>query len=224
MTVLAHLEPKRGSSVERNEARKKLKLLTAAKTARGGAANVLVLDISTSGMLVQSDAPLEPGEEIEVQLPGTGARQARVAWSGGNFFGCSFDRPISSATVSAALLRSQPGAQEGSARSVEVVPSKEGFANGLTTLRAERGWSIEHLAEQLGVSRQAVWYWETGQRLPRPAIMKQVAEAFGVTERDLLQRPGSGMSGVSAIVTALRKQLASCIGCEDSKVRISIEL
>lgn len=224
MTVLAHIQPKRAPSVERSGARKKLKLLTAATTARGGTANVLVLDISTSGILVQSDAPLEVGEAIEVQLPGTGARQAQVVWSGGNFFGCSFDRPISSATVSAALLRSEPGAPEAPASSVDAVRSSKGFASCLASLRTERGWTIERLAELLGVSRQAVWYWETGQRLPRPGALKKVAEVFGVMERDLLAEPDMPRSGVAATVAELRKQLASRIGCEVSKIQISVEL
>jgi DNA-binding XRE family transcriptional regulator len=114
-------------------------------------------------MLLQSDAPLEQGERIKIQLPLTGVCEARIVWASGKLFGCSFEPPISSAAVSAALLKGLPAAtRDRGAPSVD-------FAHRLASLRSERGWSIEELAERLGVSRQAVWYWETSQRLPRPA-------------------------------------------------------
>ena len=36
----------------------------------------------------------------------------------------------------------------------------------ITNLRKKAGWSQEELAHQLGVSRQAVSKWESGQSLP----------------------------------------------------------
>lgn len=40
------------------------------------------------------------------------------------------------------------------------------FSEKLITLRAGRGWSQERLAEELGVTRQAVGRWEKGAGLP----------------------------------------------------------
>ncbi len=52
--------------------------------------------------------------------------------------------------------------------------------------RKLRGLSQEELAEKLGVSRQAVSKWETGEALPEITKLKGLAEVFGVTTDFLL--------------------------------------
>ena len=115
MSLQAHLESKRQSRDRRSQSRKKLRLLTGARSARSGAVNVLILDISTTGMLVQADLPLEQGEAIEIQLPGTHVCLAKVEWTNGRFFGCSFKTPIPQGAVSAARLKGLPGDSAGPA-------------------------------------------------------------------------------------------------------------
>lgn len=53
-------------------------------------------------------------------------------------------------------------------------------------LRKQRGLSQEALAEQLGVSRQAVSRWETGSALPDAGNLLQLSRLFGVTADSLL--------------------------------------
>lgn len=52
--------------------------------------------------------------------------------------------------------------------------------------RRQAGLSQEALAERLGVSRQAVSKWETGESVPEPAKLLALAKAFGVTTDYLL--------------------------------------
>ena len=52
--------------------------------------------------------------------------------------------------------------------------------------RKLKGFSQEELAEKLGVSRQAVSKWETGEALPEITKLKGLAEVFGVTTDYLL--------------------------------------
>ncbi|MBO7319345.1 MAG: helix-turn-helix transcriptional regulator [Clostridia bacterium] len=52
--------------------------------------------------------------------------------------------------------------------------------------RRLKGFSQEELAEKLGVSRQAVSKWETGEALPEITKLKGLAEVFGVTTDFLL--------------------------------------
>ena len=52
--------------------------------------------------------------------------------------------------------------------------------------RKLKGFSQEELAEKLGVSRQAVSKWETGEALPEITKLKGLAEVFGVTTDFLL--------------------------------------
>ena len=52
--------------------------------------------------------------------------------------------------------------------------------------RKLKGLSQEELAEKLGVSRQAVSKWETGEALPEITKLKGLADVFGVTTDYLL--------------------------------------
>lgn len=54
------------------------------------------------------------------------------------------------------------------------------FEEKIVELRKQKGLSQEELAEQLGVSRQAVSRWELGQTLPDIPNLLQLCELFGV--------------------------------------------
>ena len=163
MVIQAQLKNRRQSQTQRRDVRRKLRLNVAGKTADGRPGEVLIHDLSTSGMLVQADESVVIGEVIEVELPRTGDHHIEVVWASGTFFGCRFLEPVPPAAVSAALLRSAAERPSQPAVSDESQTSAASFGARLAALRAEQGWAIETLAEQLGVSRQAVWYWETGQ-------------------------------------------------------------
>ena len=47
--------------------------------------------------------------------------------------------------------------------------------------RQEAGWSQEKVAEQLGVSRQSVTKWESGQSMPSTSNLFQLAKLVGTT-------------------------------------------
>lgn len=56
----------------------------------------------------------------------------------------------------------------------------------IKTLRVDRGWSQEQMAEKLAVSRQAVTKWETGAGTPDIENLKSIAQLFGVTTDELV--------------------------------------
>ncbi len=56
----------------------------------------------------------------------------------------------------------------------------------ISLYRKKSGFSQEALAEKIGVSRQAVSKWETGDALPEITKLKSLAEVFGVTVDFLL--------------------------------------
>jgi PilZ domain len=87
--------------------RKRLRLSVAADVA-GQGGNVLVHDISVSGLLLEAQTALTIGEFFTVELLHDYTASAKVIWSSGNFHGCEFTRQISPGTVSAALLQSPP--------------------------------------------------------------------------------------------------------------------
>lgn len=60
------------------------------------------------------------------------------------------------------------------------------FSEKLITLRAGRSWSQERLAEELGVTRQAVGRWEKGAGLPDAMSLTRLAMVFDVAPEWLL--------------------------------------
>lgn len=60
------------------------------------------------------------------------------------------------------------------------------FYEKLISLRKQKGWSQEELAERMDVSRQAISKWESGQSLPESERIVQLAQLFGVTTDYLL--------------------------------------
>jgi hypothetical protein len=75
---------------ERRRSPRTLRLSAKGETGHGEEAQVVVHDISDTGLLLESKVKLEQGEELEVILPQLGARRLTVAWASGRFFGCEF--------------------------------------------------------------------------------------------------------------------------------------
>lgn len=73
--------------------------------------------------------------------------------------------------------------------------SKSNIAVNLFHLRKIKKISQEELAEKIGVSRQAVAKWETGESLPDIINSEALAEFFDVTLDDLVRydEGGSGL-------------------------------
>jgi len=57
--------------------------------------------------------------------------------------------------------------------------------NRLKVLRAERDWSQQHLADQLGVSRQSVNAIETGKYDPSLPLAFRIAALFALPIEDI---------------------------------------
>ena len=60
--------------------------------------------------------------------------------------------------------------------------------NRLKVLRAERNWSQQALAEELGVSRQSVNAIETGRYDPSLPLAFQIADEFGLAIEEIFIR------------------------------------
>ncbi|MBT48072.1 MAG: transcriptional regulator [Citromicrobium sp.] len=60
--------------------------------------------------------------------------------------------------------------------------------NRLKVLRAERNWSQQALADELGVSRQSVNAIETGRYDPSLPLAFQIAEVFALAIEEIFLR------------------------------------
>lgn len=58
----------------------------------------------------------------------------------------------------------------------------------LKALREKEGLSQKNVADQLGVSQQAVAQWERGQGFPRAELLPKLANLFGCTIDSLYGR------------------------------------
>ena len=120
MSLRAQLEIEPAAGERRSSLRRKLRLEAAGARASSAQTQVVIHDLSEEGLLIESPVPLAEGELLEVVIPEAGTAQAEVAWNSGRFFGCKFKQPISTAAVSAALLRSPaPGQAQPNAEVVE---------------------------------------------------------------------------------------------------------
>lgn len=72
------------------------------------------------------------------------------------------------------------------------------FADRLTALRRERGFSQEQLADMLGVTRQSVSKWEAGSTMPELEKLVALADEFG-TGVDYLVRENMPRAQSAAI-------------------------
>jgi transcriptional regulator with XRE-family HTH domain len=225
MVIQAQLKHRRQSQTQRRDVRRKMRLSVAGRTGDGRTGEVQIHDLSTSGILVQTEEPLAIGEIIEVELPRTGVHHIEVVWASGTFFGCRFLEPVPPAAVSAAQLSSAPERLPQRKVPEERQRDAGNFGVRLAALRVARGWAIETLAEQLGVSRQAVWYWETGQRLPRAEHFRKIIEVMDLQEQELLGPPETPANGIGdTLVDELKREVARRNGVDESRVRIVIEL
>jgi hypothetical protein len=105
--MAAQLEAERGPSNRRRSPRRRLRL-EVETSAHDGPANAIVHDLSNSGFLLQTLAELAPSEELQMNLPEAGKRSAIVVWRSNQLYGCRFDEPVSSAAISAAILKAAP--------------------------------------------------------------------------------------------------------------------
>ena len=124
MSLSAHLEPVQVQKRNRRTAvRRKL---TLGSTLAECDSEVVIHNLSSTGLLIETPADLGSDEAFEVHMPEAGATQAMVIWSTGRFFGCRFERPVPLAAISAAMLRSEIDPK---ADAPSVIEAQQAFAS-----------------------------------------------------------------------------------------------
>jgi hypothetical protein len=105
MSTAAHSTPTHLAEDRRYSSRRSLRL---GSVLSNSGVEIIIHDISLTGMLIETSKELATGETLIIDLPGRGETSATVAWNSGQYFGCQFELSIPVAAVSAALLRSAP--------------------------------------------------------------------------------------------------------------------
>jgi transcriptional regulator with XRE-family HTH domain len=75
-------------------------------------------------------------------------------------------------------------------------------------LRKHRGWTQEQLAEECGLSKNAIWNYENGKRTPNIEMLNKVAAALHISLNDLLDFVGKSFSN-NLVESILRMEYLS---------------
>lgn len=207
----------------RNGSRRSLRLIAQGAQVAGQPVDVLIHNISETGLLIESDTALAANDRIEIDLPHCGPTAAAIVWASGRLFGCQFDAPISSASLSAAQLKSGVrGDLELEGDSDTASPLGERFGARLQRLRIARGLSQTEVADRMGVSAPSISGWEKGRARPKSSRVAALADLLDVTVGDLLGEADA--PNLRDLIDHSREQIAQAVGTSTDKVRITVEL
>lgn len=237
----------------RVQPRRELQLATNGVLPNGLRANVTVHNISAAGLLLETDALLDKGEKLAMDLPHAGAAIAVVVWQSGSLFGCAFERALSEGALAAIQLRADRPQAAGSASAGEDAEFAEkdeaalhdgAIGPGAGSQSALPNLETGHMPESLG-SRLA------RLRRERGLTLAQVADALGVSKptvwawekgkaRPIPSRLGpiaetlgvdpdilrehEGEPRQSALIEECRARIAAACKTQPSKVRILLEI
>jgi hypothetical protein len=121
--------------------------------------DVMVIDVSATGVRISTAYLLEVGQEISIGLAGAGSTRAFVAWKRDNEYGCRFERPLEADGEARAFSRS-PVVHLGRIAPVE----QQGGHDDLRDLWLQhRPWKIPLdavvvLIAELGLAGAGLWW------------------------------------------------------------------
>jgi len=239
MQANAIIEEQLHSDDRRDDARWRIRLEVTGSLG-DGQANVIIHDISSAGMLIETDCALTVGQSIAVALPQADGVDARIVWRNEPLFGCRFNDPLPQSALSAVRLRS-PASEwplDAPAPAPTAMPSKtaETLSDRLRRLRRERGMTRTALSDRTGISKTTIWAWETGKTMPRHTNILVLAKVFGLTDQQLLMgvdrapapqrpeaQPENSVRTLSSLVDQAKDAIARAAGTDRSKVHIRID-
>ena len=96
----------------------------------GEVAMALILNISETGLLLETLVGLEVGETLQVAIPEASSPTVRVIWTEGLLAGCAFVDPVPTGVVSAAQLKGAIGAADEGFPGPASPPAKAGDYDG----------------------------------------------------------------------------------------------
>ena len=131
--------------------------LAASTQTESGATNGLIHDLSENGLSLETDAVLNIGETVLVDLPFIGATEGKIIWKEDKLYGCEFLEPISNATLSAALLRS-PAPPQDAASGIPVEEVPIGIKPSLDEITE---WKVEFEQSQVPLGYRLIGFRQT---------------------------------------------------------------
>lgn len=106
MRMFAHVMNADANVNRRRTARRALMLDAVAHTDADQTSEIIIHNLSQTGLLIESQAEFAVGEIFYLHLPEIGATPAQVRRKDQNSYGCEFLAPVAKVVISAALLKS----------------------------------------------------------------------------------------------------------------------
>ena len=236
MTVMGQINFRSRTGFLSGEPTRKLSLEGTAASFKGGQEAVYVTNLSKTGMLLETNAPLSVGEPLQVLLPEGETCSATVVWANETIFACEFERSLTIATVSKVQLNRKPKSNLSDENAIVRVEENPGETLGerIRRLRREQGVSMAHFAARIGVSKPTLLKWEKGMVLPRQTKVRGIARALGVPETELIygskrqvrqhdELPATVLENSGSAIAAKKVELANIMGVTPGSIRIIIE-
>lgn len=251
MTIMGQINVRSRTGILSGQPTRKLSLEGQLPSFKGGKEAVYVNNLSRTGMLLETNAPLSVGEPLQVLLPADEVCSAIVVWANETIFACEFEKTLPTATISRIRLQTpnepRPLQGNGIANENESTHQDEGsretLGDRLKRLRRERGFSMVHFASRVGVSKPTLWKWEKGTVFPRQDMIGVIARVLDVPEKELIYgsrhrtgprdtatptpatsaRSTSTRAMLQDAIDAKRAELAQIMGITPDRVRILIE-
>ncbi len=216
MPIPAHFEDLPVDPLRPRAPRRQLRLESEGSTASGQTARVLIHNVSTSGLLIESPVALAEDERIELALPEVGITSAHVVWMSERFYGCRFETPLPESALGLLELFSRVIGTPAPVEPADTLPVR------IARLRKEQGLTLEGLASLINVSKPTVWAWEQGKSRPAPERIAGLAKLLGVAEDELLT--GRDGNALAQALSHARSVVAEAFGVDPARVKVSIEL
>lgn len=200
-------------------------VLPALIDASGASMEVLVLDMSPNGCLIESEGNFAVEEVVSLTFAGreTESFDAHVMWSDGSLAGCCFKEALPDAVVKQARLRGSPFFHTNN----PVGESLETLGAMISMARRQAHLSATELAKRAGISRPTLWSWETGRRRPSEANLTKLNEVLaeeGVLASQLSTcSEGRENSSIAQVVERYRDAIAFELELSREQVRISLD-
>ena len=99
---------------------------------------------------------------------------------------------------------------------------EETLGQRIKRARLSRGWTLDKLASEVGVSRVSVWGWEHDRSSPRLEMLAKISSAFGLTTQALLEGDQFSAPQVADLIADCQRRIANAVGVQAEAVEIKI--
>lgn len=226
---------KRKASARRQVLRLAGSLINLESALGGPSAMATIMNISPTGVLVETDLSAHVDQLLRVDLGAAGRHEAIVRWVDGRLLGCEFPKTLSRSHISAALLQGEhhgqalAGKKENLPAPLLPTTTQRDFGLAIAWARNAKGVNQAELARAVGVSTTTICKWERGHSMPRAGALARLQEFLQDAEtsgaqptRVQAKTPRTASADIHDIVSECRARLSDYLGLNLEAVDVQI--